>query len=219
MCSRYEAPSSERLLAGFGTAPDEPFKTALWPGYIGPFLRARGTEETEEGENPVEALVGMFGLLPFWAKDTKLARSTYNSRSETAATKPSFRSAWAKAQHCIIPATAFYEPDWRSGKAIPTRITRADGGLIGIAGLWERWVDPAGGGVVHSYSMLTINASQHELMRNFHKPNDEKRMVVILPNGVHQDWLQAPAEESMDFMRPYPADRLIAEAEPVQGKA
>jgi putative SOS response-associated peptidase YedK len=167
----------------------------------------------------VEALVGMFGLLPFWAKDTKLARSTYNCRSETAASKPSFRSAWAKAQHCIIPCTAFYEPDWRSGKAVPTRITRADGGLIGIAGLWERWVDPAGGEVVHSYSMLTINASQHELMRNFHKPNDEKRMVVILPNGVHQDWLRAPAEESMEFMRPYPADRLIAEAEPVQGKA
>jgi putative SOS response-associated peptidase YedK len=185
---------------------------------MGPFLRAQGEEGAEDGENPVEALVGMFGLLPFWAKDTKLARSTYNSRSETAATKPSFRSAWAKAQHCIIPCTAFYEPDWRSGKAVPTRISRADGGLIGIAGLWERWVNPAGE-VVHSYSMLTINAAEHPLMRNFHKPKDEKRMVVILPNGVHQDWLRAAAEESMEFMRPYPADRLIAEAEPAQGKA
>lgn len=170
MCSRYEAPTSERLLAGFGTALDQPFKTGLWPGYMGPFLRARGVEETEEGESPVEALAGMFGLLPFWAKDTKLARSTYNSRSESAATKPSFRTAWAKAQHCIIPCTAFYEPDWRSGKAVPTRITRADGGLIGIAGLWERWVDPAGGEVVHSYSMLTINASQHELSAIFTSP-------------------------------------------------
>lgn len=218
MCSRYEAPSSERLLAGFGTAPDQPFKTDLWPGYMGPFLRARGEEGTEEGESPVEALVGMFGLLPFWAKDTKLVRSTYNSRSETAATKPSFRSAWAKAQHCIIPCAAFYEPDWRTGKAIPTRISRADGGLIGIAGLWERWVNPAGE-VVHSYSMLTINASEHVLMRNFHRPNDEKRMVVILPNGVHKDWLRAPAADSMEFMRAYPADRLVAEAELVQGKA
>ncbi|MNR47520.1 hypothetical protein D3C85_1666300 [compost metagenome] len=56
-------------------------------------------------------------------------------------------------------------------------------------------------------------------MRNFHKPDDEKRMVVILPNGVHQDWLRAPAEDSMEFMRAYPADRLVAEAEPVQGRA
>lgn len=217
MCSRYEAPTAERLLAGFGAAPEQPFKTAL-PGYMGPFLRARREEEAEEWESPVEALVGMFGLLPFWAKDTKLARKTYNCRRETAASKPSFRTAWAKAQHCIIPCTAFYEPDWRSGKSIPTRITRADGGLIGIAGLWERWVNPAGE-VVHSYSMLTINAADHKVMRNFHKPDDEKRMVVILPNGVHQDWLRAPAEESMEFMRPYPADRLIAEAEPAQGKA
>lgn len=108
MCSRYEAPTSERLLGGFGTSPDQPFKTALWPGYMGPFLRARGEDGAGEGENPVAALVGMFGLLPFWAKDTKLARSTYNCRSETAASEPTFRSAWAKAQHCIIPCTAFY---------------------------------------------------------------------------------------------------------------
>ena len=32
----------------------------------------------------------------------KLARSTYNARSETASVKRSFREAWKKAQHCII---------------------------------------------------------------------------------------------------------------------
>jgi len=85
---------------------------------------------------PFEAEVGVFGLLPFWA-DKKLARSTYNARSETASVKRSFREAWKKAQHCIIPAVAIYEPDWRTGKAIPTRISRADGRLLGIAGLWE----------------------------------------------------------------------------------
>lgn len=35
-----------------------------------------------------------FGLIPGWAKDTKIARSTYNARSETVAEKPSFRHAW-----------------------------------------------------------------------------------------------------------------------------
>ncbi|AWE96143.1 hypothetical protein CSC26_7094 (plasmid) [Pseudomonas aeruginosa] len=49
-------------------------------------------------------------------------------------------------------------------------------------------------------------------MQNFHKPGSEKRMVVILPNGLIQDWLRAPAERSMDFMQQYPADRLQAEA-------
>jgi len=78
---------------------------------------------------------------------------------------------------------------------------------MGIAGLWERWVGPSGE-VVHSYTMLTINADDHPLMRNYHKPTDEKRMVVILPRGLYRDWLAAPAANSMEFMRQYPADRL-----------
>ena len=36
---------------------------------------------------------------------------------------------------CIIPAEAFWEPDWRSGKNVWTRIHRADGKPLGIAGL------------------------------------------------------------------------------------
>ena len=78
-----------------------------------------------------------------------------------------------------------------------------------IAGLWERWRSPDGEDVF-SYSMLTVNADDHAFMKNYHKPNDEKRMVVVLPNGLIDDWLKAPAEQSMEFMRQYPADRLIA---------
>lgn len=55
---------------------------------------------------------------------------------------------------------------------------------------------------MHSYAMLTINADDHALMRLFHKPTDEKRMVVILPEDSYQDWLEAPAEHSHSFMRP-----------------
>lgn len=49
--------------------------------------------------------------------------------------------------------------------------------------------------------MLTINADDHSLMRNFHKPADEKRMVVILPEPAYADWLEAPSAQSIDFMR------------------
>jgi len=137
MCSRYEAPTPERLQEEFGVEFDAQEKLELWPGYAGPFLRKpRNVDPYDDAVLPFEAEVGVFGLLPFWA-DKKLARSTYNARSETASVKRSFREAWKKAQHCIIPAVAIYEPDWRIGKAIPTRISRADGRLLGIAGLWE----------------------------------------------------------------------------------
>ncbi len=136
MCSRYEAPTPERLQEEFGVEFDAQEKLELWPGYAGPFLRKpRNVDPYDDAVLPFEAEVGVFGLLPFWA-DKKLARSTYNARSETASVKRSFREAWKKAQHCIIPAVAIYEPDWRTGKAIPTRISRADGRLLGIAGLW-----------------------------------------------------------------------------------
>ncbi|WP_369812283.1 SOS response-associated peptidase family protein [Janthinobacterium sp. SUN206] len=42
----------------------------------------------------------------------KLARQTYNSRTETVASKPSFRSAWKCKQFCIIPAANFFEPNY-----------------------------------------------------------------------------------------------------------
>lgn len=207
MCSHYEAPTQTQLEQAFGVEPFEQGKLDLWPGYLGPFLRNKA-DQGEPDESPVELLQGLFGLIPGWSKDTKIARRTYNARSETVAEKPSFRSAWKYAHHCIIPAAAIYEPDWRSGKAIPTRIERSDGEPMGIAGLWERWKNPEGE-TVHSYTMLTVNADDHEFMRNYHRPEDEKRKVVILPRGLYKDWLVAPVSESMEFMRRYPADRMV----------
>ena len=80
---------------------------------------------------------------------------------------------------------------------------------MGIAGLWSWWKSPTGQ-ELHSFTMLTINATEHALMRNFHKPADEKRMVVILPKAAYADWLTAPAAKGMEFMQAYPADRLAA---------
>lgn len=107
MCSHYEAPTPQRVAETFGIELYEQGKLDLWPGYPGPFIR--GAEHVDrDGDSPalLEVLSGSFGLIPFWSKDTKIARKTYNCRSETADTKPSFRSAWKKAQHCIIPAAS-----------------------------------------------------------------------------------------------------------------
>lgn len=202
MCSHYQSPSRERLSEAFGITTDTPYQPDLWPGYRGAFLRVGA-------DQPLEAQVGVFGLLPAWVKDQKLSRRAYNARSETVADKPMFRSAWKQARHCVIPAEAIYEPDWRSGKAVPTRIQRADGGLLLIAGLWEHWRTPEGE-VIHSYTMLTVNADDHALMNQYHRVEDEKRMVVILPSGSVQDWLHASAQDSPAFMRQYPAERLCA---------
>ena len=213
MCAHYDPQTDPARLKAFFGVGDLPLglKPSLWPGYRGPFLRKH--EFADVGDEAVpfrEGLVGSFGLIPHWAKDTKIARNTYNARSETVHEKPSYRDAWRLARHCIIPAEAIYEPDWRSGRAVPTRISRADGKPMGIAGLWSVWKNP-GGETIYSYTMLTINADQHPFMRQFHKPDDEKRSVVILHEQDYDHWLQASAAESRDFLYPYPADNLTAE--------
>ena len=62
---------------------------------------------------------------------------------------------------------------------------------------------------------MTINADQHALMRNFHKPGDEKRMVVVLREGTYQDWLEAPLSRVGGFLVAYSADSMMATVPPV----
>lgn len=211
MCSHYDPVIEANTLFDYFRVENPlplDLKPSLWPGYIGPFIRKH--EHADVGDEAVpfrELMTGSFGMIPHWAKDTKISRQTYNARSETVHEKPSFRDAWRLARHCIIPATGFFEPDWRSGKAIPTRIARKDGRPIGIAGLWTGWKQP-NGEILRSFTMLTVNADDHPFMRNFHKPDDEKRMIVILHEKDYDAWLAAPAEVSRLFLRQYPAELL-----------
>lgn len=59
--------------------------------------------------------------------------------------------------------------------------------------------------------MQTINAEHYELMRQFHNPNDEKWMVVVLPENRYDDWLRATPDQCEDFLRLYPSNSLKAE--------
>lgn len=208
MCSHYQAlKEQERLRRAFLVEPPANMgKTDMWPGYTGTFIRSR-----PQAAPAREALPGLFGLVPPWSPDTQITQYTYNARSETVASKPSFREAWKQSQHCIIPVEAIFEPDWRSGRPVPTRIARADGEPMGIAGLWSAWKSPKGE-MVHSFTLLTLNAAQHPLMRLFHKPLDEKRMVVILHEDHYDDWLNAAPERSQPWLRAHPAPTLIASA-------
>lgn len=213
MCARYR-PSGADVVRQFSAPwrgePPAQLLDEAFPGLRAPFVRR--PPERASGDEAVparESVVGVFGLLPHWARDEKLARSTYNARSETVTAKPAFRDAWRRAQHCIVPADAFYEPDWRSGRHVPTRISRADGKPLGIAGLWSWW-RPPGGEAVHSFTMLTINADAHPVMCRYHRPGEEKRMIVLLDEADYDAWLDAPPEHSMEFMRQCPPERLVA---------
>ena len=141
-----------------------------------------------------------FGLIPAWAKDEKISRHTYNARCETVAEKPSFRMAWRKRQFCLILADNFYEPNYATGKAVRWRIQTQEPNPFGIAGIWEKWTDPVTGELVVSFSMLTVNADEHEVMRKFHKPEDEKRTPVIIRQENYIQWLGADVTNATQML-------------------
>ncbi len=110
MCSHFvPLLDKNKLETFFGVEPELPLdlKNSLWPTYVGPFIRKHAFADVGDEAVPHnELLVGNFGLIPHWAKDTKIARNTFNAHSETADSKPSFRDAWNKGRHCIIPSAA-----------------------------------------------------------------------------------------------------------------
>jgi putative SOS response-associated peptidase YedK len=215
MCSHYTALKKAEQMERYFRARGIPIpKTDMWPRYQGPFVRR--PPEWDSGDEAVperEAVIGRWGLISALTKaegaDKAQKLSTFNARSETAAKSFTFGNAWRRGQRCIVPAEDVFEPDWRSGKAVPTRFRHVDGSPLGIAGLWDKWRSSAGEWV-ESFTMLTINADNDPLFKHYHRPGDEKRMVVILSPGAYADWLTG-AGDIRDFLNPYPAELLVAE--------
>ena len=59
-------------------------------------------------------------------------------------------------------------------------------------------------------------------MNQMHRPDpkrppetQDKRILAILPAAQYAEWLDAPPERSLDFLRPYPAALMVATPEPV----
>ena len=141
-----------------------------------------------------------FGLIPHWAKDGSIARHTYNARAETVASKPSYRTAWRNRQFGLLLVDDFFEPSYQTGKAVRWRIALPSAQPFAIACLWDKWTDPQTATNVVSFSMLTVNADQHPVMRQFHKPGDEKRTPVIIKPELHEHWLSADVQTAHELM-------------------
>jgi putative SOS response-associated peptidase YedK len=148
--------------------------------------------------------LAQFGLVPPWAKDKKKhGRFTYNARTESVATKPSYKSPWKERKFGLVLANKFYEPlyDDKGRNPVSASIFRTDGEPTAIASIWERFLDYETGEVNFSFSMLTINADNHALMSRFHKPADEKRSVVVVENGDFNKWLNATHEDALKLLK------------------
>src|SRR5215831_16625769 len=114
-----------------------------------------------------------WGLIPcWWKKPLKQLPATFNARAESVASKAMFRDAF-KRHRCIVPASGYYEwmkmPDGRQ----PYFIGGANGGVLSLAGLWDRWKNPETGEPEASCTIIVTDANA--LTRPI-----QDRMLVIL---------------------------------------
>lgn len=144
-----------------------------------------------------------WGLIPSWAKDPSIGNKLANARAETAAEKPSFRSAF-KARRAVVPMSGFYEWQARPGGKVPHWIHPAGGDLLLAAGLWEEW-RPKDAEPVRTFTILTTTAS--DFMGRLHE-----RMPVFLGAGEVDRWLSpdTPPASLSSLLRPGAEDLLLA---------
>jgi putative SOS response-associated peptidase YedK len=200
----------DRLLAFFGVErlPGQPTPPEVWPLGLAPFIRLH---EDGSGNKVIED--GLFGLLPHFAKELAYGRKTYNARSETVDTLPSFKEPWARGQRCIIPAESVFEQCYETGKAVRWRVGQPGDVPMGIAGIYHRWRGPDGK-TLFTFAMLTVNASGHQVYERFGAPGDERRMVAILEPAEYDRWLQCSPSGAKSFFRQW-AGPLDASSSPL----
>ncbi|MHB1657370.1 MAG: SOS response-associated peptidase [Burkholderiales bacterium] len=209
MCVNYLPVTREQLVT-FGVAlPNnkETWPAETWQDYAAPIIRA--TPETGR-----TVLLASYGMVPKSRIPVPVKKyTTMNARAESVGSLRSYAPAWKAAQYCLVPMQYFFEPNWETGKHVRWRIGMRDGSPFAVAGLWRAWTDETGES--YSFTQLTVNAEGHDIMEHFHRPRDEKRSLVIIPETHYDDWLNCSNPEvAHTFMSVYPAELMVAAPAP-----
>lgn len=135
-----------------------------------------------------------WGLVPSWAKDTKVGLRMTNARAETLLDKPSYAKA-AAVRRCLVPAEGWYEwqvsPVAKDSKGKPRKqpffIHRGDGDMVAFAGLYEFWRDrsvPDDDPDAWLVSFTIVTTAAEPGMDRIHD-----RQPLVLERGDHARWL------------------------------
>lgn len=148
-----------------------------------------------------------WGLVPSWSKDKTRSASMINARSETLGEKPSFRNLLTK-NRCVIPIQGFYEwqvlpSDTKKPKKQAHYISRSDGQVMTLAGLWTTWKD-ADNSLLETCTIITIEATNK--LNEIHH-----RMPVILERETIDEWLAVNTPMPLDLLRVAPDEIVSSE--------
>jgi putative SOS response-associated peptidase YedK len=198
MCGRYTLTSPEDIAGRFGlgalteTSINPRFNVS--PSQAVPVVRSRD-------DGPALEMM-RWGFQPHWMKAGGKRPPPINARAETLLERPLFKGVAGKGR-CLIPADGFYEWKIIDGQKTkqPMHIRLTDGSLFAFAGLWTWGGDEVGP------TCAIVTTAPNDLLTTIHD-----RMPVILTEHGERLWmdLDAPVEEALSVLAPYPADLMEA---------
>lgn len=196
MCANFKPLTLKQLCEL--NLPDIPFEypDEVYPNYDLPLLfqSAQGLEWRKVG----------FGMVPKWAEDKSIALKTYNARNETLLQKPTFINAISKCKFGVMPVSEFYESKYIENKPQRWGVRRKDGHAFYIAALYE--ICRIGDEIIRSASMITMDAIDHPMMKDFHEPGNIKRSVIIIPHQRLEEWLSWSSPDIRSFVEGFPVE-------------
>jgi len=200
MCGRFRLSRRKQVVTehfdAISEEPDWEPRYNIAPTQLVPVIQ-------QNPKDPIREISFMgWGLIPLWSKDSSLAASMINARSETASTKPAFSDA-LKHRRCLIPEDGFYEWKRSGASKQPFCFEVNNGELFAFAGLWDRWKD-ASGTWLKTFSILTttpnaVTAAVHD------------RMPVILGTDSYDLWLDPGMKnvlEVSELLKPFDAAQM-----------
>lgn len=197
MCGRFVQAQSPSVYADFFGV--DTIKTeALAPSYnVAPTDPVYAVAEHDGARQ-----LGTFrwGLIPFWAKDRKIAARNINARMETVGSKPAFRESF-RSRRCLLPADGFYEWQPMPKGKLPHFIHSATAEPLALAGLWASWREPESGERWRTCTIIT--GEPNDLVAGLHN-----RMPVVLGRKAWDQWLDPAMDDPADLsglMTVYPS--------------
>lgn len=187
MCGRYAASREASELGDWFRVEELP-STELAPRFnVAPTSEVYIVVDEDKTRR---LTVARWGLIPSWSSDASSASRMINARSESVATKPSFRAAFRR-RRCVVPADGYYEwrptPDGAGSRTQPFYIYPRGREPLAMAGLFEDWHGPHG-------EMRTCTILTQEAVGPVADIHD--RMPVEVPESWWERWLDPDLEDA-----------------------
>ncbi|MCX7863789.1 MAG: SOS response-associated peptidase [Novosphingobium sp.] len=189
MCNLYRMTSSvEEIARLFGVRPDSGgnFAAELYPGYPGLVV----------ADGRARVMNWGFPLVLQGARGGALKLKPVTNAREDKLLAPFWRNSFQR-RRCLVPVTAWAEPEGPKGRKIRTWYSLGSGETFAVAGLWRptrQWGD--------CYALVMVNG--HAQMAEAHD-----RMPLILPRARWDSWLHGATSQALDLCVTWPGSLSV----------